>query len=342
MPNRWPTLNEQPTWQGVIRTEPQDFQVEEIPAYLPSGSGEHLMILVEKCDRTTENVIKELVNQTNTGRGQIGHAGMKDRRAVTRQWLSLPASAKDQLADFKLEGVKIIQTGLHGNKLKTGHLKGNRFNIRVRGLDQEATHALVQRSQLVAKTGIPNYFGPQRFGRDGANEQTGRELICGKRKERNRQTLRLMLSALQSALFNDVLAERIKQAMFQKVFAGDLLSKADTGGMFICSEPDIDQARMDAGQVHPTGPMFGPKMRTPQGEIEKMEQDILAAAGLDANAFRKYAKLTRGTRRALRVIPADFKTDENQGSLVLAFSLPAGAYATSVLRELVDYREASK
>ena len=342
MVERWPTINECPTWQGVIRTEPQDFLVEEIPAYLPSGSGEHLMILVEKCDRTTENVIKELVSQTNTGRGQIGHAGMKDRRAVTRQWLSLPASAKDRLADFKLEGVKIIQTGLHGNKLKTGHLKGNRFNIRVRGLDPQATQALVQRSQLVAKNGIPNYFGPQRFGRNGANEQTGRELISGKRKERNRQTLRLMLSALQSALFNDVLAERIKRAMFQKVFAGDLLTKSDTGGMFICEDPDIDQARMDAYEVHPTGPMFGPKMRTPQGDIEKMEQEILAAAGLDRNVFSKYAKLTRGTRRALRVTPADLKAEENQDNLALTFSLPAGAYATSVLRELVDYREASK
>jgi len=309
--------------------------VEEIPAYLPGGSGEHLMILVQKHGLTTRQVVDALAAHAGITARNIGTAGLKDKQALTRQWVSLPASCTERMKTFSCKGVEILEQDLHRNKLKTGHLKGNRFIIRVRDLQPEGVEDVIRRGHRLLADGVPNYFGSQRFGPGMQNLQNGMDLLKGKRKHRPGRTLRLVLNAVQSALFNDVVATRVRKGFFKKVLAGDILVKADSGGIFSCQDPAVDQERLDAGEIHVTGPMFGPRMRLPEGKSLEMETEILRASGLTVESFKKFKKLTRGTRRSQRVFPLDFNTEARPDGVILSFSLPPGAYATTLLAELV-------
>ncbi len=341
MDTRWPTLLEPSPLQGTIRTTPQDFVVEEIPAYTPCGSGSHLMIEIEKRSHTTDEVIQVLAKHLNLSPSEIGCAGLKDRHARTRQWLSVPAAAEALIGSFNLEGVCLLQKGLHTNKLKTGHLRGNRFGIRIRGLSHDDLDQLQTRVDRLGGCGAPNYFGSQRFGVDQRNESTGLALLRGEKLRLPPRSLRLMLSAAQSAMFNDVLATRIRSNLFERVLPGDVLAKADTGGMFICSDPTTDQQRFDAFQLHITGPIFGPKMKAPTGTAQELEEQVLAAHEIDREAFRRFSKLTSGTRRPLRLVLSDLKLEPESDAVLLRFSLPPGGYATTVLRELVEATDAA-
>jgi tRNA pseudouridine13 synthase len=335
MPERWPTLLDPPTVAGAIRKDPEDFQVEEIPAYPPAGEGSHLFLQVEKKLRTTDEVVRALAKQLRIPAGQIGCAGLKDRMALTRQWLSIPAQAQSRLDSFRLEGVSILKADLHTNKLKTGHLKGNRFRIRIADLGSKDGDEIAWRCTILREKGIPNYFGPQRFGRDGRNEITGRDLLSGQAARHSKRTLRLLLSAVQSGLFNDVLARRISTGMFHQALPGDVMIKADTGGRFLCEDPGVDQPRMDAGEIHPSGPIFGPKMQAAEGEPGDMEREVLDASGLSDESFTRFPKLTRGTRRSLRLMPGELKAEPGEDCVQLSFTLTSGGYATSVLREMI-------
>jgi tRNA pseudouridine13 synthase len=341
MDTRWPTLLEPSPLKGTIRTSPEDFTVEEIPAYLPCGSGGHLMIEIEKRSRTTDEVIQALARHLNIRPTEIGSAGMKDRHAITRQWFSVPATAGALLESFNIDGVAILRSGLHTNKLKTGHLKGNRFTIRVRGLSGNDVDQLQTRVDLLARRGAPNYFGTQRFGVDQRNEDTGCALLRGEKLHLKPRILRLMLSAVQSAMFNDVLALRIKSNLFEQVLPGDVLVKADSGGIFICDDPVTDQQRFDAREVHISGPMFGPKMKAATGAPGNIEAQVLAAHSIDPEAFRRFAKLTMGTRRPLRLAPLNLNLEREADAVRLQFSLPPGGYATTVLRELIEVADAA-
>ena len=335
MQDRWPTLLDPPPVAGTIRKQPEDFQVEEIPAYLPAGEGSHLFLLVEKTLRTTDEVVRALSKQLRLPAGQIGCAGLKDRAALTRQWLSVPAEARSRLDSFRLEGVSILQSDLHTNKLKTGHLKGNRFHIRIGDLQPKDGDEIAFRCTILREKGVPNYFGPQRFGRDGQNEAAGRELLGGQSARRDKRTLRLLLSAVQSGLFNDVLARRLSNGMFHQALVGDVMIKADTGGRFLCEDPKLDQPRMDALEIHPSGPIFGPKMKAAGGEPGDIEREVLDASGLNEASFTRFPKLTRGTRRPLRLIPEELQAEPAPDCVLLSFSLVAGGYATSVIHELI-------
>jgi tRNA pseudouridine13 synthase len=341
MGDRWPTLLDPPEFRGLIRTEPEDFRVEEIPAYLPCGDGDHLMIKIRKRNHTTDQVVRLLAAHLAIPEQQVGTAGLKDRHAVTEQWVSVPAGSAGNLSSFAREDVEILESSPHRNKLKTGHLKGNRFEIRIRGLALDQAAKVMERCGRLVLLGAPNFFGPQRFGRDNQNEQVGRELLQGTRKQRPGRTLRLMLNAVQSGLFNDVVARRMESGWFQQALEGDLMAKADTGGLFLCTDPRVDQLRLDAFEIHPTGPMFGGKMKKPQGQALALEEEILAQSGLEAGNFDRYRKLTRGARRSVRLALKDLEWKSAEDGLVLSFSLPAGGYATSVLRELVVMEEAT-
>jgi tRNA pseudouridine13 synthase len=341
MEKRWPTLLDPPIEKGIIRTEPQDFFVEEIPAYLPSGQGSHLMILIEKCLLNTEDVVRALSRHLDISPRDIGYAGLKDRKAVTRQWFSVPASTQENLANFTHDQIMIQKTGLHTNKIKTGHLKGNRFEVLIRTESKQAHNSISQRIESLKTMGLPNYYGPQRFGRDGKNEDEGMRILSGHGPKYKSRKLRLLLSALQSGLFNDLLAKRIRQGLFNRVLEGDILVKDSSGGIFECTDPLQDQPRLEAFEIHPTGPIFGNKMKPPSGQPAKMEQEILKSHNLDEACWKKFPKLTRGTRRSLRIHVKELSVRQLPTGVCLSFILPAGSYATSLLRELVRFTEYS-
>lgn len=343
MQTRWPTLLPRPAVPGTIRTSPEDFRVEEIPAYTPQGHGQHLMVEIEKRNLTTREAIARLARSLGISPRDVGCAGMKDRHAVSRQWLSVPAAAAGGLEGLSTDDLQVLTAGMHPNKIKTGHLRGNRFAVVVRGPDASARAEIEQRLEQLRHTGVPNYFGTQRFGADGHNEQAGRALLTGTGlRIRDRGKLRLLLNAVQSALFNDLLADRIRQGLFGRVLEGDLLVRGPSGATFSCEDPVREQERADRLEIHPTGPMFGPKMARPGGLPAAMEASVLGRSDLDDSCWRRFPKLTRGTRRALRMVPDDPRMEPAADGLVLRFALPAGCYATSLLSELIDVRDATR
>ncbi len=337
---RWPRLLQKPLFAAQIRTRPEDFCVEEVPAYLPCGSGEHLFVKLEKRSLATDSVVRELARQVGVSTFDVGTAGLKDRYALTCQWVSLPVRAEQRLRDFHLEGVSILEVSRHGNKLRTGHLQGNNFRIRLRGLDPGAREDIVARAAELSRRGMPNYFGPQRFGSRGENLRDGLKLLGQGGKFRRGRDLRFKLSAVQSWLFNAVLARRLEAGLLERALAGDLLVFDRSSKFFACTEPEQDQPRLDRLEVHPTGPLFGPRMPRPQGEPDRLEREVLLESGLDEAAFGKFAKLTSGGRRPLRAATGEIRSSDEEGDLVLEFFLPPGCYATCLLRELVDWKEA--
>ncbi len=323
---------------GRVKASPEDFRVDELPAYLPSGAGAHLYVRVEKRGRTTREVVRELSRLAGVSEREVGFAGMKDRAAVTTQWLSLP-SARD-LAPGLLagEGWRALEVSRHANKLRTGHLVGNRFAIAVRGGDLGRAAAC---AEALAARGFVNFFGSQRFGAAGENAYLGRALLLGKlddpavrRAARDRFTRRLVLSAWQSRAFNTWLSERLADGLFARVLEGEALKKLPAGGVFTCEDAAADQPRLDAFEVSPAGPMFGHKLRPPaRGEALAREERVLAAEGLALPDLARGGDETEGTRRAARLRVA-VELSPLEGGYLASFELPRGSYATVVLGEL--------
>ncbi|MFP2961681.1 tRNA pseudouridine(13) synthase TruD [Myxococcus sp. 1LA] len=336
----WPRLTvEVPGCGGAFKLVPEDFEVEEVPAYLPSGEGEHLYLWVEKRGRDTRELVRALAASLGVSEDDIGVAGMKDRHAITRQLVSVPARAEPKVPDFALDGVQVLWTKRHGNKLRTGHLRGNRFRLRLRDV-KDAGAARESFSRLVAQ-GVPNYFGEQRFGRAGDNADLGRLLVLGQRlpKRPDRFQRKLFLSAFQSRLFNQALAARLHAGTLAIALEGDVLRKEETGGLFVCESPDVDGPRVAAFEVSPAGPLFGPKMTASAGAVAEFEARLLTDAGVTPEDFKRGGGETEGSRRPYRVrlgSPelSSEKTADGE-DLWLTFELPRGAYATEVLHELL-------
>jgi len=322
---------------GRLKASPEDFRVDELPAYLPAGAGPHLYLKVEKRDRTTRDVLRQLARALGVPERDAGYAGLKDRAAVTTQWLSFPVARDPDPAGLAGPGWRVVEASRHQNKLRPGHARGNAFTVVVRGGDLARARAC---AAALEAAGLPNFFGPQRFGQGGANPALGRELLSpapgpeARRAARDRFTRRLLLSSLQSWLFNRWLAERMADGLFATALAGDLLKKLDSGGVFLCEDPAADGPRVAAFEVSPAGPMFGHRLRAAAGEPAAREARLLAAEGLTLADFERGGGEAEGTRRAarLRVAPA---LDEVEGGYRARFELPSGAYATVVMRELM-------
>jgi tRNA pseudouridine13 synthase len=322
---------------GRLKASPEDFRVEELPAYLPSGAGPHLYLRVEKRDRTTRDVLRELGRALGVAERDAGYAGLKDRAAVTTQWLSFPVARDPEPASLAGQGFRVLAASRHQNKLRPGHARGNAFTVVVRGGDLARARAC---AAALAASGLPNFFGPQRFGRDGANAALGRALLSpepppeARRAARDRFLKRFALSALQAELFNRWLAERMADGCFAQALAGDVLKKLDTGGLFLCEDPAADGARLARFEVSPAGPMFGHKLKPAAGEAAAREARLLLAEGLTLADFERGGGEAEGTRRAsrLRVEPA---LVEVAGGYQATFELPKGSYATVVMRELM-------
>ena len=225
-----------------IKTVPEDFVVEEIPAYEPSGEGNHVFLQLRKRDLPTDLAVRSVAKALGVDPRNAGVAGMKDKRAVTTQWISLEPPRGVTVEDFlsrvatlALPGIEILAASRHGNKLKTGHLHGNRFRIVVR--DVPDPKAFTDKAEKIAVTGVPNAFGEQRFGKDADNAKRALAIVAGEEKPpRDTRLLRLLYSSLQSDVFNSVLEERVRRGTWATALRGDVLKKTDTGGLFVCTD----------------------------------------------------------------------------------------------------------
>lgn len=340
-----------PGISGTLKSRPEDFVVEEIPAYLPSGEGDHLYLWIEKTGVPADQLGRHLANALAIMPRDLGTAGMKDTHAVTRQFVSVPRHVEERLSAIDNDSIRLLSATPHRNKLKTGHLKGNRFVILLRdarGNGATSDDALSQ-AQVIAdrlrQTGVPNYFGSQRFGNKNSTLKLGLKLLTEARSpsdmpresaKPNRRFLhRLALSAGQSWLFNQILAERLSEGLLHQLMLGDVMQVCASGGLFDVRDLAVEQPRFDAHETVVAGPMFGPKMKPTLHEPAIREQRVLKAAGLTMDAFRRFGDLTDGTRRPMLVWLNDLQVTSTLDGLLFEFSLPSGAYATVVLREFM-------
>jgi tRNA pseudouridine13 synthase len=335
--------------RGLIKEAPEDFVVEELPAYAPSGSGEHVFVRFTKTDRTTLDAVRAIARALGCDPRAAGFAGMKDRRARTTQTISLQSprgGSSRELAErarlLGLDGIEIHDALPHGHKLKPGHLAGNRFTIIVRGVAPDRIEEAERTLATIAREGVPNAFGTQRFGVRGDNAARALSWLRGdERGPRDPRMQRLLWSSLQSAVFNAVLAARVADGTWATPLEGDLLKRRESGGLFVCSDVQTDRERALTGEVSPTGPIVGARMRSPEGAPLELERRIAAdvlGGGVDLARTRA---LGEGTRRSLRIwvdgllceriARTDDEVRKGTASVRVHFVLPKGAYATTVL-----------
>ena len=327
---------ELPGTSGLVRVAEDDFYVEELPLYEPSGAGEHLYLTVEKRGRSTVEVAAEIARNLGARERDLGTAGLKDKRAVSVQRISVLSKATPEEA-LRLQGrgFRVLAAGRHGNKLRPGHLRGNRFRIVIRGVVPEAISRARTVCARLAETGVANLFGPQRFGKHGDNAELGRAILLRERQVRDRFLRRIALSALQSELFNRCLAARIADGLFATAIDGDVLKKRATGGLFVCDDPRADAPRVLAGELDPAGPLPGHSLFASRGEAARREQAVLVASHIDPELFASAGDEMQGARRPYRIAPSELRVEPaDDDALVVSFALPKGSYAVSVLREI--------
>jgi len=351
-----PSSTTAPTWlfpsaqknDFIFSPSPRDFTVEEIPLYQFSEEGGHLIAKVQKKGLSTWELCDRLSNSLGIARRQIGYAGLKDKHALTTQYISLPPSCEEALESIKLEGVKILSLTRHKNKLRVGHLKGNRFRLRfkkVLGVQREKIDSMLD---WIERWGMPNYFGLQRFGREGKNWIEGKALVEGRLKIRDRKMREFLISAYQSKLFNDWLSERIElsrlleefsqkdvesilklpagslrglkaQEHFFKVIEGDLMMHYPFGKLFGAEDIEAEAAKFAAKDRTPTGLLPGRKIKR-----------ATKTARLIEKAFDDEQILQQGSRRYAWVFPSDIyrRYVPQKAHYELSFTLPKGSYAT--------------
>lgn len=322
-----------PALLGVLRAAPDDFFVDEDLGFAPDGAGEHWFVRVEKRSANTDWVARELARLAGVTPEAVSYAGLKDRHAVTRQTFSVhvPGKRQPDFAAIEHAEFRVLDAVRHGRKLKRGALRGNRFRIVVRdiGGDRAAAEACLA---AITAHGVPNYFGEQRFGRDGANLDRARAMFAGRRVARHERGL--LLSAARSALFNAVLARRVETGTWNRALDGEVWMLDGRQSIFGPEPftPELD-ARLNGFDIHPTGPLWG------HGELRTLNE----AAALERETAAAFAEVTAGLERAgleqerrrLRLRPEAFAWYWEPTALAVEITLPAGSYATVVLRELV-------
>ena len=332
---RWAWALGEPALQGRIRCQPEDFRVYEIPLVEPEGSGNHLWLEIEKRGANTNWVAGELSKAAGVHPKEVGFAGMKDRNGVTRQWFSVGLQEASRLdpQDWTIQDVTVLQHHRHTRKLKRGTLRGNRFRLVVRELAGDRAQ-LESRLQSVSANGVPNFFGEQRFGRGGLNVERARHwLLQGGRVRRNQKSI--FLSATRSFLFNNVLSARVSQGRWNQLMDGELALLDGSRSVFPCDLPDaVLERRCLEFDIHPTGPLPGKDGKRPARDVLDLENNILESEKPLIDALERAG--VKAARRSLRLKPANMAWEFHEDSLVLEFELPAGAYATSLLRELVS------
>ncbi len=322
---------------GQLKAEPGHFVVEEIPLYEAVGSGGHLYVSLTREGWNTKRVADALADLFGVNRRDVGFAGLKDRNARCTQVFSLPGLTPEAAA--RIEPALPFQVNWasqHTNKLKVGHLLGNRFRITVTDLAVPPDEALSRSRAIaaaIAQRGVPNFFGPQRFGWEGGNVAKGRAALLGQGPRRDAWLTKLLISAYQSHLFNRYLVRRMEAGLFGQVIAGDVCKKAATGGMFDVEDAEAEQPRYQRGEITFTGPLYGKKMWAAKDAAAMLEASVLAEAGLSEEDLRR-TRVDGGRRPARLWLPEIDLAVDAQG-LQVAFTLVKGAYATVVLREFI-------
>ena len=318
---------------GVIKAEPEHFQVEEILPYAPCGEGEHLFIKLRRQGWNTADVGRALGRPFGLKTADVGWGGRKDKNAVTIQTFSLllPMATQIETVKAALKDLpfELMDLKRHGNKLKTGHVAANRFRIILSQVEPQALASAEAIAEKLHRTGFPNFYGEQRFGIGLRN--IDRSMGVLKRGKAHGKKDGFMVSVLQSALFNLWLTQRIERDEFDKVILGDLAKKPDTGGMFTIEDLQEAQQRFEARKIIYTGPIFGHKMKPAGSRAQAFEIGLLESLDLNPEIFKPLR--APGSRRAGIVHVDDLTINNVMEGLELTFTLPSGTYATTLLRE---------
>jgi len=327
---------------GIIRSSADDFQVEEQLGFEPEGEGEHLFLLLEKRALNTADVVRTLSRWASVPQKDIGFCGLKDKHAVTRQWFSigLAGRADPDIGALQNEQLAVLQSRRHRRKLRRGVHRGNRFRLIVRHCEGDR-ELLEQRLGQVQQAGTPNYFGEQRFGIAGNNLQSAERWVQDSSRKPQRQQRSMWLSALRSWLFNALLAERVATGRWTEPQAGEACMLNGSNSVFACEAVDaVLRQRAQECDLHPVLPLWGTGQTLLAQEAQARQQQLLA----DYSPWLRFLEerqLEWGWR-ATRSCPDDFCWQFcDDETLKLEFTLAPGSYATVVLRELVDYRDAT-
>lgn len=325
-----------------IRHQAEDFQVDEVLPFKPDDSGGHIWLKIRKKGINTDWLANELAKFAGVPQVAVGYAGLKDRHAITSQWFSVNMEGHEHpvWSEFETDDIQIIEQTQHGKKLKRGVLAGNNFKLILRNISGDLA-TWQSNLEQVKKLGMPNYFGEQRFGHEGNNLHRVDHWFASGKAPRKRNQKSIYLSAARSWLFNQVLAKRIKQQNWNQALAGDVMLLSGTKASSFNVE-DVDDAlksRVDTMDVHPTGPLWGKGNSLVSADSLELEEQVL----LDWHDWQQGLEKAgmKQERRALRLFPDNFNwqfIDNNQ--LELRFYLPAGSYATVVMRELAVISDA--
>ena len=322
-----------------IRRQPEDFQVEERLGYEPEGSGSHVWLFVRKRNLNTTDVARRIARLAGVKALDVGFAGLKDRRALASQWFSVNIAGRTEpdWSQLSSDDIVVLKATRHRRKLRRGGLRGNCFRIRLRDLEGRRSELDECLQRLVGR-GVPNYFGEQRFGRRAANVERASAMLRGDGLPADRHLRGLYLSAARALLFNRVLAHRVTRGIWDRALPGDVLMLSGSRSIFPIERPDDTVHRRVAQQdLHPTGPLWGVGAGQVSAEARALEQESLDQCELWQRGLEQAG--LKQERRSLRASVSDLSWEyPRSDELELVFSLPAGAYATAVLRELVRGR----
>lgn len=329
----------EPSMSGVIRQSPADFKVDEKFAFELTGEGEHALLHIKKEDTNTDWLSRQISKLADVRQVDVSYAGIKDRNAITTQWFSvwLPGKPDPDWSVLNSDKVEVITHCRHNRKLRRGSLRGNQFTVIVRDIEG-SIDTLEERISNVIADGVPNYFGEQRFGIEERNLEKA-EIMFGGKREKDRFKRSMYLSAARSAMFNHLLSQRIAMGIWKDALVGDVMLLDNSRSYFIADAIDekIIQ-RLKEHDIHPSGPLWGRGELLSKGEVAEREYRLAEIYPLFDRGL-KNARLDQ-ERRSLRLSVKDFSWDYNRAnnSLLLSFFLPAGGYATSVLREIIRTR----
>ncbi len=333
-----PYAYDKPSNQGLIRQKTEDFIVHERLGFVPEGQGEHIFLEIEKRGENTDYVAGQLARIANVKRRDIGFAGLKDRHAVTTQWFSvwLPGKHEPDWQHFETDSIKIRKIERHLRKLKRGVLTGNQFVITIREWQGDKTE-IIKRLEIIKQQGVPNYFGEQRFGRSGQNVAKALQLFRGAKFKKNQRSI--YLSAARSLVFNQILAHRVNSGNWNQAISGDLMMLNQSGSYFKAENLDEElRQRCVSGKIHATGALWGEGQSELCGQALAIEKAIIDRFSELVNGLEKMG--LKQQRRALRVNADSLVWNfEDERTIKLKFFLPAGSYATAVLRECLNYKK---